>query len=153
MKTSSSGSRDPVSVRVKLLNPDSKMPSLANEGDVAFDLCSTVDVDLQPGQRIAVPTGISVEIPQGYEGQVRPRSGLALQYGVTVLNTPGTIDSGFRGEIKSIMVNLGSDTFRITKGMRICQLAIRHVPEVQMLKSESLAPSERGEKGFGSSGH
>ncbi len=153
MKTSSSASKEAVSVRVKLLNADSKMPSLANEGDVAFDLYSTVDIDLQPGQRFAVPIGISVEIPQGYEGQIRPRSGLALQYGVTVLNAPGTIDSGFRGEIKSIMVNLGSDAFSITKGMRICQLAIRRVPEVQLVKSETLTPSERGEKGFGSSGH
>lgn len=153
MKTSSSANRDSVTVRVKLLNPESKMPSLANEGDVAFDLCSTVDLELQPGQRTAVPTGILVEIPQGYEGQIRPRSGLAIQYGVTVLNAPGTIDSGFRGEIKSIMVNLGSDGFRITKGMRICQLAIRRVPEVQLVKSETLSPSERGEKGFGSSGH
>lgn len=153
MKTRSSPDGEAVTVRVKLLNPESRMPSLANEGDVAFDLYSTVDVDLQPGQRFAVPIGITVEIPQGYEGQIRPRSGLALQYGVTVLNAPGTIDSGFRGEIKSIIVNLGSDAFRITTGMRICQLAIRRVPEVQLVKSETLTPSERGEKGFGSSGH
>ncbi|RDE16552.1 MAG: dUTP diphosphatase [Candidatus Thorarchaeota archaeon] len=153
MKNNSSVKEEAVIVRVKLLIPDAKMPSLANEGDVAFDLYSTIDIDLQPGQRIAVPTGISVEIPRGYEGQIRPRSGLALQYGVTVLNAPGTIDSGFRGEVKSIMVNLGSDTFRITKGMRICQLAVRHVADVQLVKSEALTPSERGEKGFGSSGH
>jgi dUTP pyrophosphatase len=152
MKTSSSAREEAVTVRVKLLSPDSKMPSLANEGDVAYDLYSTADIELQPSQRIAVPIGISLEIPRGYEGQIRPRSGLALQSGVTVLNAPGTIDSGFRGEIKSIMVNLGSDTFRITKGMRICQLAIRRVPEVQLVKSETLTPSERGEKGFGSSG-
>jgi dUTP pyrophosphatase len=128
------------------------MPSLANEGDVAFDLYSTIDFDLRPGQRVAVPIGISLEIPRGYEGEVRPRSGLALQHGVTVLNAPGSIDSGYRGEIKSIMVNLGTETFRITKGMRISQLAIRPVPDIRLVKSETLASSERGEKGFGSSG-
>lgn len=141
-----------VTVRVKLLTPDSKMPSLANKGDVAFDLYSTIDLELQPGQRSAVPTGISLEIPRGYEGEVRPRSGLSLQYGVTVLNTPGSIDSGYRGEVKSIMVNLGKETFRITKGMRICQLAIRRVPDVRLVEAETLASSERGERGFGSSG-
>ena len=141
-----------VTVRVKLLTPDSKMPALANEGDVAFDLYSTIDIDLEPGQRSAVPTGISVEIPRGYEGEIRPRSGLALQYGVTVLNAPGTVDSGYRGEVKSIMVNLSSETFRIMKGMRICQLAIRHVPDVRLVRAEDLTSSERGEKGFGSSG-
>jgi dUTP pyrophosphatase len=144
--------KEAVTVRVRLLTPDSKMPSLANEGDVAFDLYSTIDIDLQPGQRVAVPIGISLEIPRGYEGEVRPRSGLALQHGVTVLNAPGSIDSGYRGEIKSILVNLGSETFRITKGMRISQLAIRPVPDIRLVKSETLAPSERGEKGFGSSG-
>jgi dUTP pyrophosphatase len=144
--------KEAVTVRVRLLTPDSKMPSLANEGDVAFDLYSTFDFDLQPGQRVAVPIGISLEIPRGYEGEVRPRSGLALQHGVTVLNAPGSIDSGYRGEIKSILVNLGTETFRITKGMRISQLAIRPVPDIRLVKSETLAPSERGEKGFGSSG-
>jgi dUTP pyrophosphatase len=144
--------KEAVTVRVRLLTPDSKMPSLANEGDVAFDLYSTIDFDLRPGQRVAVPIGISLEIPRGYEGEVRPRSGLALQHGVTVLNAPGSIDSGYRGEIKSIMVNLGTETFRITKGMRISQLAIRPVPDIRLVKSETLASSERGEKGFGSSG-
>ncbi len=143
---------DSVTVRVKLLTPDSKMPVLATEGDVAFDLYSTIDLDLEPGQRSAVPTGISVEIPRGYEGEVRPRSGLALQYGVTVLNAPGTVDSGYRGEVKSIMVNLSREPFKIMKGMRICQLAIRRVPDVRLVKTETLASSERGERGFGSSG-
>jgi dUTP pyrophosphatase len=143
---------DRVIVGVKLLSPDAKTPRLANKGDVAFDLYSVVDHVLEPGARYAVPTGISVEIPPGYEGQVRPRSGLALEHGVTVLNAPGTIDSGYRGEVKSILINHGKDSFKITKGMRVSQLAIRPVPKALLEVVETLEESERGEGGFGSTG-
>ena len=141
-----------VKVRVKRLSPDAKIPKAATAGDVAFDLFSMIDYELRPGERFAVPTGIAIEIPPGYEGQVRPRSGLALKEGVTVLNTPGTIDSGYRGEVKTIMMNHNREPFKITKGMRICQLAIRPVPEVEFVEVDELSDTERGEGGFGSTG-
>lgn len=141
-----------VTVRVKRLSPDAKIPKTARTGDVAFDLYSVIDYELRPGERFAVPTGIAVEIPQGYEGQVRPRSGLALKEGITVLNTPGTIDSGYRGEVKTIMMNHNGEPFKITKGMRISQLAIRPVPEVEFVEVDELSDTERGEGGFGSTG-
>ena len=143
---------EPVIIGVKLLRPDAKVPKLANHGDGAFDLFSVEDLTLEPGARYAVATGISLEIPQGYEGQVRPRSGLALKHGVTVLNAPGTIDSGYRGEVKSIMINHGREPFKITKGMRISQLAIRAAPKALFEAVETLEESERGEGGFGSTG-
>lgn len=139
-------------VRVKRLSPDAKIPKAAKIGDVAFDLYSVIDYDIKPGERYAVPTGIAVEIPIGYEGQVRPRSGLALKDGVTVLNTPGTIDSGYRGEVKTIMINHSDKTFQITRGMRISQLAIRPVPEVTFIEVDELSDTDRGEGGFGSTG-
>ncbi len=141
-----------VKVLVKRLSPDAKIPKAARTGDVAFDLYSTMDYELRPGERFAVPTGIAVEIPRGYEGQVRPRSGLALKEGVTVLNTPGTIDSGYRGEVHIIMVNHNGKSFKISKGMRISQLAIRPVPEVEFIEVDELSDTERGEGGFGSTG-
>ncbi|MHA1769128.1 MAG: dUTP diphosphatase [Candidatus Thorarchaeota archaeon] len=143
---------DSVVVRVKLLSSEARLPEAARTGDVAFDLYSTVDYELGAGERFAVPTGIAVEIPPGYEGQVRPRSGFALRDGITVLNAPGTIDSGYRGEVKTIMINHGDRPFRITKGMRISQLAIRPVPKVQFLQVDELSNSKRGEGGFGSTG-
>jgi dUTP pyrophosphatase len=142
----------PIIVHVKRLSPDARMPEAARRGDVAYDLYSSVDYELRPGERYAVPTGIAIEIPEGYEGQVRPRSGLAMKEGVTVLNTPGTIDSGYRGEVKTIMINLGDRPFRITKGMRISQLAIRLVPMVEFVEVDEISDTERGENGFGSTG-
>jgi len=141
-----------VTVKVKLLHPDARIPTMAREGDAAFDLYSVVNHVMQPGERFAVPTGISIEIPPGYEGLVRPRSGLALNHGVTVLNTPGTIDSGYRGEVRSILINLGTEPFHVKKGMRISQLAIRPVPEVQLVECDTLSDTPRGEGGFGSTG-
>lgn len=141
-----------VQVRVKRLNPDAKIPKAAKKGDVAFDLYSVIDYEIKPGERYAIPTGIALEIPIGYEGQVRPRSGLALRAGLTVLNTPGTIDSGYRGEVKTIIINLGDTPFQITKGMRISQLAIRPVPDVEFVEVDELSDTDRGEGGFGSTG-
>ncbi len=141
-----------VQVRVKRLTPDAKIPKAAKTGDVAFDLYSVIDHEIKQGERYAVPTGIAVEIPPGYEGQVRPRSGLALKEGITVLNTPGTIDSGYRGEVKTIMINHSDASFQITKGMRISQLAIRPVPEVTFIEVDELSDTDRGDGGFGSTG-
>jgi dUTP pyrophosphatase len=141
-----------VTIRVKKLSQDAMMPQAARTGDAAYDLYSSVDYQLMPNAWYAVPTGIAIEIPDGYEGQVRPRSGLAAKDGVTVLNTPGTIDSGYRGEVKTIIINLGDKPFKITKGMRISQLAIRPVPEVEFIEVDELSDTERGEGGFGSTG-
>ncbi|MEM2141823.1 MAG: dUTP diphosphatase [Candidatus Thorarchaeota archaeon] len=143
---------EPVTVRVRLLSPYARTPTMAREGDAAFDLYAAEDYDLRPGEFHAVATGIALEIPEGYEGEVRPRSGLAANHGVTVLNSPGTIDSGYRGEVKSILVNLGPDVFQIRRGMRISQLAIRPIPRVKMMNVETLSDSERGSSGFGSTG-
>jgi dUTP pyrophosphatase len=144
--------QEPVIIAVKLLVPEAQIPKLAKPGDAAFDLYSVEDYTLKPGEWYAVSTGISLEIPPGYEGQVRPRSGLALKHGVTVLNAPGTIDSGYRGEVKSTMINYGKKPFEITKGMRISQLAIRTVPKALLEVVDELDDSERGEGGFGSTG-
>jgi dUTP pyrophosphatase len=145
-------SDEAVTVRVKFLSEDAKLPQAAKPGDVAFDLHSVIETTLEPGERQAIPTGLIMEIPRGYEGQVRPRSGLALRNGLSVVNSPGTIDSGYRGEVKVILINHGKDSFTITKGMRICQLAIRSVPRVRFEAAEELSDSERGEGGFGSTG-
>ena len=143
---------DPVIIKVKKLSKVAIIPTEAKPGDVAFDLYSTIDHQLQPGERFAVPIGIALEIPQGYEGQVRPRSGLALREGVTVLNSPGTIDSGYRGEVKCTLINHSENMFQITKGMRVAQLAIRPVPHVVLEEADSLSETERGTGGFGSTG-
>ncbi len=145
-------SDETVTVRVKLISENAKLPQAANAGDVAFDLHSVINVTLEPGERQAIPTGLIMEIPKGYEGQVRPRSGLALRNGLSVVNSPGTIDSGYRGEVKVIVINHGREPFTITKGMRVCQIAIRQVPEVKFEVVEELSDSERGESGFGSTG-
>jgi dUTP pyrophosphatase len=143
---------DDVLVRVKVLSPEAQIPTKARTGDVAFDLYSTVSHTLAPGERFAVPIGISLEIPVGYEGQVRPRSGLALSDGVTVLNSPGTIDSGYRGEVRCTLINHSNTPFMIERGMRVAQLAIRPVPKVRLLEVDELTSTERGEGGFGSTG-
>ncbi len=141
-----------VIVKVKRLSPDARIPTLAKPGDAAFDLYSAIDHVLLPGERVVVPTGLAMEIPDGYEGQVRPRSGLAMRNGVTTLNTPGTIDSGYRGEVRIILINHGNAEFHIERGMRVAQLAIRPVPQVEFHETDELAHSIRGTGGFGSTG-
>ncbi len=141
-----------VIIKVKRLSPDTKVPKAAKPGDVAFDLYSVEDVLLKPGERYAVKTGIALEIPTGYEAQIRPRSGLAIRNGLTTLNTPGTIDSGYRGEVRVILINHGQEAFEVTVGMRVAQMAIRRVPSVEFLEVEELNDSERGVDGFGSTG-
>ncbi len=141
-----------VVVKVKRLISGSFLPARAKEGDAAFDLYSITDHMMMPGETYGVPTGIALEIPAGYEGQVRPRSGLALKHGITILNSPGTIDSGYRGEVKIIVHNMSDEPFNITKGMRIAQIAIRPVPDVQFIEVDTLEGSDRGDGGFGSTG-
>jgi dUTP pyrophosphatase len=121
-----------------------------------MDLRAAIDaeapVSIAPGGRLAVPTGLIMEIPQGFEGQIRPRSGLALKSGVTCLNTPGTVDSDYRGEIMVILANLGGETFTVTRGMRIAQMVIAPVVQVRIEVVQELSATERGSGGFGSTG-
>ena len=130
------------------------LPNYASAGAAGADVCAALDAELvlRPGARAAVPTGLCVEIPEGYELQVRPRSGLALRDGVGLLNSPGTIDSDYRGEIKIIMVNHGTSDVRLRRGDRIAQLILAPVSRATFEEAEALAPSERGEAGFGSTG-
>lgn len=141
-----------IQLKIELVHLDAKMPLQARAGDAGMDLFSVVDVVLQPGERALVGTGIKIELPFGYEAQVRPRSGLALKHGVTVLNSPGTVDAGYRGEVGVILINHGTKPFAVEKGMRVAQMVIQQVPEVELVAVESVNDSERGEQGFGSSG-
>jgi dUTP pyrophosphatase len=133
---------------------DLPLPVHATEGSAGLDLLAAVvsDVELQPGARAAVPCGLAIALPEGVEAQVRPRSGLALHHGVTVLNTPGTIDSDYRGEVKAILINLGEGTFRISRGMKIAQLVIASCVRAELVDCAELPPSSRGSDGFGSTG-
>jgi dUTP pyrophosphatase len=130
------------------------LPAYATAGAAGADLLAAVDrpVVLSPGKRDAIPTGIALALPEGFEAQVRPRSGLALTHGVTVLNAPGTIDSDYRGEIKVILVNLGEAPFVVERGMRIAQIVVQRAEAVRWRVSDALPSSARGPGGFGSTG-
>lgn len=130
------------------------LPSYATEHAAGMDLCAAVanDVVLPPGQRTLVPTGLSIALPEGYEAQVRPRSGLALKHGVTVLNSPGTIDADYRGEVQIILANLGTESFTITRGMRIAQMVVATYARVEWQEMPELSKTARGSGGFGSTG-
>lgn len=133
---------------------DLPLPSPASPGSSGFDLRAALPETavLGPGERLLVPTGLVLEIPAGWEGQVRPRSGLALRHGIGVVNAPGTIDSDYRGELAVILINLGTAPFPIQRGDRIAQLVIAPVARIEWEEAESLGESERGAGGFGSSG-
>jgi len=137
----------------KRLGPTVTLPSYARAGDAALDLASNVDVELGPGERALVPTGLAVAIPEGYAGLVLPRSGRASREGLTLANSPGLIDSGYRGELTCAVVNLDRErSVKIARGDRIAQLLIVPIAAVEPSWVEVLPPSERGEGGFGSSG-
>lgn len=146
------GIMQPYILRVKLLNKDAKMPEYAHEGDAGLDLFSTVETVVQPGESALIPTGISIQLPPGTEAQVRPRSGLALKHQITLLNTPGTIDAGYRGEICVIIINHGKVPFQVEKGMKIAQMVVKPVITVQVERVEEIESSARGAGGFGSTG-
>jgi len=120
--------------------------------DLRAALAADETVTLKPGQRVLVPTGLSMAMPAGYEAQIRPRSGLAAKNGITVLNTPGTIDSDYRGELKIILINLGDEDFDITRDMRIAQMIIAPVVQAQLQETDTLSDTVRGAGGFGSTG-
>jgi len=128
------------------------LPSYQTSGAAGVDLRASEEILLLPGEWAVVPTGIKIEIPEGFEAQVRPRSGIALKNGVTLLNSPGTIDSDYRGEIKVIMINHGSDPFTVSAGDRIAQLVFAPVTRVFWIENNELSITKRGEGGFGSSG-
>ena len=131
-----------------------KLPTYETEQSAGMDLSAALQeaIELAPGERALVPTGLSIALPAGYEAQIRPRSGLALKHGVTVLNTPGTVDADYRGEIKVILANLGSEDFTVERGMRIAQMVITKHEHIEWSVVESLNETERGEGGFGSTG-
>lgn len=139
-------------LKVKLINANAMLPIQANPGDAGLDLFSAEEKVIKPGEAELISTGIVMELPKGTEAQVRPRSGLALKHSVTVLNSPGTIDEGYRGEVKVILINHGKNDFKVEKQMRIAQMVVAPVAKVNILQTEELSSSERGEGGFGSSG-
>jgi dUTP pyrophosphatase len=145
-----------LTVRIKRLphGADLALPAYESEAAAGLDLRAAITepMGLQPGKRALVPTGFVIELPAGHEGQVRPRSGLAAKHGVTVLNTPGTIDADYRGEVKVILINLGDEPFAIEPGSRIAQLVVAPVSRAELVETESLGDSERGSGGFGSTG-
>jgi dUTP pyrophosphatase len=128
------------------------IPSPATPGSAGYDLASAEDGDLAPLERRLFRTGFSIAVPAGYECQLRPRSGLALRHGITLPNTPATIDSDYRGELMVALVNLGTETFRVTRGMRIAQMIVARVERVTFRPVDALPPTARGAGGFGSSG-
>lgn len=143
-----------VIIKVKKIDPKSsiEIPEFAYETDACADVQANINTILGPGEFKMIPTGLKFEIPEGWEIQVRPRSGLAAKYGITVLNSPGSIDQQFRGECQIILINLGKKSFKINIGDRIAQLAVKKVYEVEFEEVREIDKTERGDKGFGSTG-
>jgi len=140
-------------VTVTRLDPGVPLPSYAHPGDAGADLVTTIDVEIAPGRRVLVPTGIAIALPEGLAAFVHPRSGLALRLGLSIVNTPGTIDAGYRGEIKVLLVNHDPvDTITLTRGDRIAQLVVQRVEHVSFTETSDLPESVRGAGGYGSTG-
>jgi dUTP pyrophosphatase len=136
---------------IRRLREDAVLPTRAYDGDAGIDLSACEPAELPPSGRASVGTGLAIAVPDGYAGLVLPRSGLAAKHGIGVLNAPGLIDSGYRGEVRIILYNPGRETFRVEPGMRIAQLVLVAVETVRLQEVEELPESERGERGFGSS--
>lgn len=147
----------PLDVRVRRVRERDDplpLPAYESEGAAGLDLRADVDepVRLGPGERALIPTGLVVELPNGYEAQIRPRSGLALRHGVTLLNSPGTIDSDYRGEVRVLLVNLGSESFAVERGDRIAQMVVAPLTRVRLSEADELSATRRGDGGFGHTG-
>jgi dUTP pyrophosphatase len=141
-----------IELPIQRLRGDAVVPTRAYAGDAGLDLTACERVELAPGERALVGTGLAVAIPEGYAGFVQPRSGLAARHGITIVNTPGLVDSGYRGELKLILLNTdASEPFVVEPGMRVAQLVVLQVPHVDPVEVEELPASERGVRGFGSS--
>ena len=141
-----------MTVRFKRVHPDASLPAYARPGDAGMDLRSVDELVIPRGGRALVHTGLVMQLPPMFEAQVRPRSGLALKSGVTVLNTPGTIDSGYRGEVGVILANFGDGDFKVSKGDRIAQLVIAPVTQAEVVETDEVDETDRGAGGFGSTG-
>lgn len=141
-----------MNVPFQKINKAAVIPRYAHEGDAGMDLCACEETEIAPGGRTLVHTGLIVALPNGWEGQVRPRSGLALKYGVTVLNSPGTIDAGYRGEIGVILANFGDAAFHVSPGDRIAQLVLAPINRGTPIEVDSVDATDRGTGGFGSTG-
>jgi dUTP pyrophosphatase len=139
-------------VKIQRLDNSLPLPSYKTPFSAGMDLYSRIDVVLKRGEITLVPTGIAISLPEGYEAQIRPRSGLALKHGLTLLNTPGTIDADYRGEIALIMINVGKEDFVVEKGMRLAQMVITRYEKVEFEEVDALPDSQRGTGGFGSTG-
>lgn len=141
-----------MTLRIKRIHPDATLPAYAHASDAGMDVCSVDDLVIPPGGRALVQTGLVFNLPPLWEAQVRPRSGLALKKGVTVLNTPGTIDAGYRGEVGVILANFGSEDFDVKKGDRIAQIVVAPVVQAEVVEVDSIDETDRGGGGFGSTG-
>lgn len=141
-----------IQLPIRRLRPDAQVPTRAYDGDAGIDLAACERVELGPGERALVPTGLAVAIPPGFAGYVQPRSGLATKHGISIVNTPGLVDSGYRGELLVNLLNTDPrETFVVEPGMRIAQLVVLEVPAVEPVEVDALPASERGDRGFGSS--
>ena len=147
-------SRIAIAVRRLAHGADLPLPAYATQGAAGLDLLAAVDqpIEILPGNRTLIPTGLAIELPEGYEAQIRPRSGLALRHGITVLNTPGTVDADYRGEVSVLLVNLGDQPFRLTRGERITQLVVAPVTRIVWKEQSVLTETARGAGGYGSTG-
>ena len=141
-----------MTVKFWRIDPSAELPTYAHPGDAGMDIRSIEELTIEPGARALVHTGLVMVLPSGYEAQVRPRSGLALKNGVTVLNTPGTIDEGYRGEIGVILANFGSEPFKVEKGAKIAQMVIAPCTRAEIAETDEVDDTVRGTGGFGSSG-
>ncbi|MBO5940947.1 MAG: dUTP diphosphatase [Kiritimatiellae bacterium] len=141
-----------MTVKFRIINPSAVLPSYAHPGDAGMDLRSVDELVIQPGTRALVRTGLVMVLPPGYEAQVRPRSGLALKNGITVLNTPGTIDEGYRGEIGVILANFGTEPFKVEVGAKIAQMVIAPCTRAEIAETLEVDETSRGAGGFGSTG-
>jgi len=139
-------------LKVKRLHKNARIPAYAHAGDAGLDVFASAEVNIPPGESALIPTGICIELPSGTEAQIRPRSGLALKHQITVLNSPGTIDAGYRGEIGVILINHSRQVFKVEVGMKIAQMVVQPVLHVKVETSEDLGITTRGEQGFGSTG-
>lgn len=141
-----------LNLKVKFISAKAKLPIYAHENDSGLDLFSIENKDILPNQSALIRTGIIIELPKDTEAQIRPRSGLALKHQITVLNSPGTIDNGYRGEIGVILINHGNESFKVEEGMKIAQMVIKPILKVNVIKVDEINNTSRGENGFGSTG-
>ncbi len=141
-------------ILIKRLSKEVSLPKYETSGSSGMDLAAYIDsnININPGQTAIIPTGLALSIPKGFEVQIRPRSGLAAKQKISVLNTPGTIDSDYRGEIKVILINLGPEPFKVEKGLRIAQMIVCPIVQAQLKEVDDLSETERGKGGFGSTG-